>query len=81
MQNFVRLFLEEVQRIETFYTKKYEEYKAEYDILNSRYLQKTQEGGVEVDDYNKLIQDKQSEISFEEANRRTTSKFATQRFS
>lgn len=43
MRAWVKLFISEMQRIETFYLKMYEEYKNEYDTLNKRYYQKNQE--------------------------------------
>jgi predicted choloylglycine hydrolase len=40
MKLWVKEFIAEVDRIEAFYMKHYEEYRQEYENLNSRYILK-----------------------------------------
>jgi hypothetical protein len=40
MKDFVKTFIEEIDRIEASFMKRYEEYKAEYQNLNSRFIKK-----------------------------------------
>lgn len=38
MKKWVTQFIEEIERIEAFYVKSCEEYRTEFNVLNSRYL-------------------------------------------
>ena len=42
MREWIKSFMNEVDRIEAFYLKMCAEYKHEFDILNKRYLQKVE---------------------------------------
>ena len=40
MKDWVKMFIEEIDRVEASFLKRYEEYKLEYSNLNSRFTQK-----------------------------------------
>lgn len=40
MQKYVKEFMEEVERIDKFYMKMYDEYRLEYETLGHRFIQK-----------------------------------------
>lgn len=71
MENWVKAFLEEIERVEAFYLKIYEEYKNEFEILNQRYIQKNQMAE-SILSPNPMIQDIKSEISSEDKFKRLT---------
>ncbi len=40
MKSFLKIYIEEIDRVEAFFIKRYEEYRQEYESLNLRYLHK-----------------------------------------
>lgn len=64
MKHWVKKYIKEIERIEHFFVKRYEEYKHELEQLNVRYLHKTAENRLD----DGAMQDR-SEISIDEGTR------------
>ena len=65
MKDWVKQFVSEIERIEAFYVKQCEEYRQEFELLNKRYLQKT--NGLQEQETNSVsVINERSDISLDE---------------